>query len=371
MPTQTSTINADLAHMKAALGLARRGLGLVWPNPAVGCLLVRDGRVVGRGWTAPGGRPHAETQALDMAGEQARGATAYVTLEPCSHHGKTGPCAEALIKAGIVRVVVAVDDPDPRVSGRGLEMLRKAGISVDLGLLADEAAEVNAGFFCRINNNRPLVTLKSASTLDGKIATHRGESQWITGPKARSAGHMLRAEADAIMVGSTTAVIDNPDLTCRLPGLESRSPVRVVVDSRLRLPLTSKLVATAKQVPTWVVTIKGNDPDRLNAFEACGVEIIEVKTGDEGVDLTAVLAALGERGVTRLLVEGGAHLAAALLRHDLVDRIAWFRAPLIMGGDGLPAVMPFGVDALDDAPRFTRLSVAELGGDIFEYLTRD
>lgn len=369
MPTSIST--TDLGHMKAALGLARRGLGTVWPNPAVGCVIVRDGRVVGRGWTAPGGRPHAETLALEMAGGQARGATAYVTLEPCSHQGQTGPCAEALIQAGIARVVAAIDDPDPRVSGRGLEMLRKAGVQVDLGLCREEAAEVNAGFFCRINENRPLVILKSASSLDGRIATHGGESQWITGPEARAAGHLLRAEADAIMVGSTTAITDNPDLTCRLPGLEGKSPIRIVVDSRLRLPLTSKLVATAKRVPTWIVTLAGSDPDRIAAFEAAGVEVLECPPGEEGVDLSAVLNLLGERGLTRLLVEGGAHIAAALLRHDLVDRLAWFRAPLVLGGDGLPAVMPFGTDHLDQAPRFTRLSVAELGGDIFEYLTRD
>jgi len=369
--TTKSSANIDLGHMKAALGLARRGLGLVWPNPAVGCVLVKDGRVVGRGHTAAGGRPHAETQALAQAGEQARGATAYVTLEPCSHHGKTGPCAEALIQAGIARCLVAVDDPDPRVSGRGLEMLRKAGVHVELGLCRQEAAELNAGFFSRITQGRPLVTLKSAGSLDGRIATHSGESKWITGPEARAAGHLLRAEADAIMVGSTTAITDNPDLTCRLAGLEGRSPVRVVVDSRLRLPLTSKLVATAKQVPTWLVTVAGNDPERLLAYEGCGVEIIEVPAGEEGVNLPAVLKALGERGLTRLLVEGGAHLSAALLHHDLVDRIAWFRAPLLIGGDGLAAVVPFGIDRLEQAPRFTRLSVAEFGGDIFEYLTRD
>jgi diaminohydroxyphosphoribosylaminopyrimidine deaminase/5-amino-6-(5-phosphoribosylamino)uracil reductase len=372
--TSTSTIKGaaeDRAHMQAALGLARRGLGQVWPNPAVGCVLVREGRVVGRGWTAPGGRPHAETQALLMAGEQAKGAVAYVTLEPCSHQGKTGPCAEALIKAGVVRAVVAIDDPDPRVSGRGLEMLRQAGIVVELGLCREEAAEINAGFFTRLSAGRPLVTVKSASSLDGRIATHSGESKWITGPKARSAGHFLRAEADAIMVGSTTAIVDDPDLTCRLPGLEGRSPVRLVVDSRLRLPLTSKLVANAKSTPTWLITVTGNDPERLLAYANCGVEVIEVAAGEEGVDLPAVMTELGSRGLTRLLVEGGAHLTAALLRHDLVDRVAWFRAPVLLGGDGLAAVVPFGVDHLDQAPRFIRLSVAELGGDIFEYLTRD
>lgn len=372
MPTSTTSTAEDLGHMTAALGLARRGLGSVWPNPAVGCVLVNDGRVVGRGRTAPGGRPHAETEALSMAGERARGAVAYVTLEPCSHQGQTGPCAEALIRAGIRRAVVAIDDPDPRVSGRGLEMLRKVGVQVDLGLCREEAAEINAGFFRRVNEKRPLVILKSASSLDGRIATHSGESKWITGQEARTAGHMLRAEADAIMVGSTTAMIDDPDLTCRLTGLESRSPVRVVVDSHLRLPLTARVVATAKRVPTWLVTMKGNDPTRLSAYKTCGVEVVEAPPGEEeGVDLPAALQALGERGLTRILVEGGAHLSAALLRCDLVDRIAWFRAPLLIGGDGLPSAMPFGIDRLEQAPRFTRLSVAEFGGDIFEYLTRD
>jgi len=357
--------------MQAALGLARRGLGQVWPNPAVGCVIVQENRVVGRGFTAVGGRPHAETQALAMAGAAAKGATAYVTLEPCSHHGKTGPCAEALIQAGVTRVVAAVEDPDPRVSGRGFEMLRKAGLTVEVGLCRAQAAEINAGFFKRVCEGLPLVTLKLATSLDGRIATHSGESQWITSPEARAFGHMLRAEADAIMVGSGTALADNPDLTCRLPGLEDRSPVRLVVDSRLRLPLTAKLVATAAQRPTWLITREGNDPARLEAYEAAGVQIVEVAGGEEGVDLPSALKALGERGLTRILVDGGAHLGAALVRHGLVDRLAWFRAPVLLGGDGVPAMVSFGLDHLADAPRFSRLSVAEMGGDIFEYLTKD
>ncbi len=361
----------DLAHMRAALGLARRGLGRVWPNPAVGCVLVNAGRVVGRGWTAPGGRPHAETQALAQAGAAAQGATAYVTLEPCSHHGKTPPCAEALIRAGVRRAVVAVDDPDPRVSGRGLALLRAAGLDVELGVCSEEAAELNAGFFSRVNRGQPLVILKAATSLDGRIATGSGHSQWITGTRAREAGHRLRAEADAIMVGSTTAIVDDPDLTCRLPGLEHRSPVRLVVDSRLRLPLTARLVADARRVPTWLITARGNPVERLEAYSRCGVEVIEVPAGEEGVDLPAVFAALGQRGLTRVLVEGGAHLSAALLRHDLVDRLAWFRAPMLIGGDGVPAAVAFGVDQLAEAPRFTRLSVAEFGDDLFEFLTRD
>ncbi len=357
--------------MEAALGLARRALGEVWPNPAVGCVLVKDGRVVGRGSTAPGGRPHAETAALGKAGAAARGATAFVSLEPCSHHGQTGPCADALIAAGVARVVAAVEDPDPRVSGRGLARLRDAGLQVELGLCAEAAAEINAGFFCRVCHGRPLVTLKVATSLDARIATHGGESKWITGAAARAAGHRLRAEADAILVGSGTALADNPELTCRLPGMEHRSPLRVVIDGRLRLPLTSKLVATAHLVPTWVITHGGNGVERLNALADCGVEVIEVSAADDGnTDLFAAFAELGRRGLTRVLVEGGAHLSAALLRAGLVDRLAWFRAPLLLGGDGVPVASGFGIDRLGDAPRFDRLAVAELGGDLFEYLTR-
>jgi diaminohydroxyphosphoribosylaminopyrimidine deaminase/5-amino-6-(5-phosphoribosylamino)uracil reductase len=357
--------------MAAALGLARRGLGSVWPNPSVGCVLVKEGRVVGRGRTAPGGRPHAETEALAQAGEQARGATAYVTLEPCSHHGKTPPCAEALVAAGVSRVVAATQDPDPRVSGRGLARLREAGVTVEAGVMKEEADEIIAGFRCRVETGKPLVTLKIAATLDGRTATHRGESQWITGPDARARGHLLRAQSDAIMIGSGTALIDDPLLSCRLPGLEERSPVRVVVDGRLSLPLTSKLVASARDIPLWLITRTGNSPERLAAFDECGVEVIEISPSPAGtVDLAAALQELGARGLTRLLVEAGGHLAAALLQSQLVDRLAWFRAPMLIGGDGLPAAVSFGIDELNQAPRWRRLSAACLGTDMVEYLAK-
>jgi len=357
--------------MSAALGLARRGLGAVWPNPSVGCILVRQGRVVGRGRTASGGRPHAETEALAQAGELARGADAYVTLEPCSHHGRTPPCAEALIKAGVARVFVGTQDPDPRVSGRGLTLLREAGIEVVTGVLEDEARDVLAGFQCRVEKGRPLVTLKIAATLDGRTATHTGESQWITGDIARARGHLLRAQSDAIMIGSGTARIDDPTLTCRLPGLEDRSPVRIVVDGRLTLQLTGKLVASARDIPLWLLTRTGNPPERLAALVECGVEVIEIGPGPDGsVDLAAALRELGGRGLTRLLVEAGGHLAAALLRQDLVDRLAWFRAPMLIGGDGLPAAVSFGIDKLAEAPRWRPLSAASLGTDMVEYLER-
>ncbi len=362
-----ATTDLDKAHMRSALGLARRGLGSVWPNPAVGCVIVTDGRVVGRGFTQPGGRPHAETEALAMAGAAARGATAYVTLEPCAHHGRTPPCAEALIAAGIARVVVAACDPDPRVSGKGISMLRTAGIAVTENFLSDEAEELNAGFLLKIREGRPLVTLKLASTLDGRIATHGGESKWITGEAARQAAQMLRAASDVVMVGSGTALADDPDLTCRLPGLADRSPVRVVVDGRLRLPLTARLVATASDIPTWVVTLAGGDKARRAVLEGAGVELLDAPNGpDHQIDLAVVMKMLADSGVTRVLVEGGAHLAAALLRRGLVDRLVWFRAARLIGGDGLPAAQSFGIDHLSQTPRFVLTDSRAVGEDRME-----
>src|SRR6266446_3099076 len=262
---------SDVGHMRAAIALARRGLGDVWPNPAVGCVIVRKGRVVGRGWTQPGGRPHGETVALARAGVAATGATAYVTLEPCCHWGKTPPCADALIAAGLRRVVVALEDPDPRVAGAGIERLRAAGIEVEVGLCAAEAAEINAGFLQRVRLGRPLVTLKLATSLDGRIATAGGESRWITGPLARERAHLLRATHDAILVGTDTVLADDPRLTCRVPGLSRRSPVRVVIDRHLRISPGARLIAEARQVPTSVVTPGAADPDRQKALRNAGV----------------------------------------------------------------------------------------------------
>jgi len=356
--------------MRAALGLARRGLGRVWPNPAVGCILVKDDKVVGRGWTQPGGRPHAETEALGRAGSLAGGATAYVTLEPCAHHGKTPPCAKALAEAKVARVVAAIEDPDPRVSGRGFDLLRAAGIAVEVGLLAGDAEEINAGFFCRVIKGRPLVTLKLATSQDGRIATHKGESRWITGPLARAEVHRLRAEHDAVMIGIGTAMADDPELSVRLPGFEHRQPIRIVVDGRLRLSLTSKLVRQAGTHPLWLVTRKGAEASRRKVFESCGVEIIEIAPDAEGnVDHGLAMAALGERGLTRVLVEGGAHLAAALLRHGLIDRVAWFRAPMLIGGDGVPALVAFGVDHLSEAIGLERLAAGAIESDMMEVFT--
>ncbi len=356
--------------MRAALALARRGLGNAWPNPSVGCVVVRDGRVAGRAVTAPGGRPHAEPLALAMAGPAARGATVYVTLEPCCHTGRSPPCTEALIAAGVARVLVATRDPDPRVDGTGMARLRAAGIVVEEGLLAAEAEEVNAGFFSRVRRGRPLVTLKLASTLDGRIATRTGESRWITGEPARRMAHALRGRHDAVMVGVGTVLADDPDLTCRIPGYDPVGPVRVVADSHLRTRLTSRLVATAAQAPTWLIARNGADPERRRALESAGVSVIMVAAGTPGVDLAAALAVLAARGITRVLAEGGAQLAAALLRADLVDRIAWFHAPTVMGGDGWPAAQAFGIERLAAMPRFVRASATGLGDDMLTELRR-
>jgi diaminohydroxyphosphoribosylaminopyrimidine deaminase / 5-amino-6-(5-phosphoribosylamino)uracil reductase len=366
-----SEAGTDLAHMRVALALARRGLGRTWPNPAVGCVLVNRRRVVGRGWTQAGGRPHAETEALQRAGKDAAGSSAYVSLEPCSHHGQTPPCAEALIAAGVRRVVVAVEDPDPRVSGRGLELLRDAGLEVTLGVGADEALEINAGFLMRLEKNRPLITLKLAMTLDGRIATHNGESRWITGEPARQRSHLLRAQHDAVMVGSGTVLADDPLLNVRLPGLERESPLRIVLDGRMRLPLTSALVVSARDTPTWLVTLPGGDKRRRQTYADCGIEVIEAAPGTDGaLDLVQVMGRLAKHGLTRLLVEGGAKLAAALLRDKLVDRLAIFRAPSLIGGDGLPAATGFGLQRLADMPGFVALETMELGQDRLETYRR-
>lgn len=358
--------------MGAALALARRGLGRVWPNPAVGCVIVTPGgEVAGRGWTQPGGRPHAETEAIRRAGAAARGATAYVSLEPCAHTGKTGPCSEALIAAGVARVVIATEDPDPRVAGQGIEGLRKAGIEVRVGVGRVDAERLNAGFLRRVVDGRPLVMAKFATTLDGRVATHRGESKWITGELARAWGHALRASFDAIVTGASTVRVDDPDLTCRLPGLSDASPVRVVMDSRLNMPLTSRIVATARKHPSWIVTCAGAPRERRRAFADCGLDVIEVEPDDGGRPaVDAALAALAERGITRVMVEGGPHIMATFLRAGVVDRIAWFRAPAVIGGDGLPAVHAFGIDHIAGMPRFVHARTIACAPDVLELYER-
>ena len=355
--------------MHHALALARRGLGLVAPNPAVGCVIVSgDDRVLGRGWTQKGGRPHAERVALDHAGAAARGATAYVTLEPCAHHGETPPCAEALVAAGVARVVGAIEDPDPRVSGKGYERLRSAGVQAHTGLLEREAAEINEGFLLRIREGRPLVTFKIAQSLDRLTATAPGRSKWITGPEARRFGHLLRAQYDAILVGIETVIADDPELTCRIPGLEHASPMRVVLDTRGRLSSETKIAKTAKNIRTLQFTA---DPTQASALSKFGVETIQA-TRDAGgrVDIAAMLTELGRRGVTRLLVEGGATVQTAFLEAGLVDRIELFTAPLVLGAGGRNSAAAIRTTTLEKALRFRRVGRRALGVDLLESFAR-
>ncbi len=355
---------SDTGFMRAAISLARRGLGQTAPNPSVGCVIVRSGVVVGRGGTAPGGRPHAEVQALAMAGEAARGATAYVTLEPCSFTGKTGPCVDVLISAGIARVVVGTTDPHPKVNGAGLTKLRAQGIEVTENVLRDECEELIDGFAATIREGRPLMTLKLASSLDGKIATAKGESQWITGEEARRMAHGLRGRHDAVLAGVGTVLADDPDLTCRIVGYRAAPLVRVVVDSHLRTPLLSRLVRGAGEHPLWILHRNGADKHRRKALAAAGVKLIELPASSAGVDLTAGMQALAKHGLTRVLVEGGGTIAAGLLRAQLVDRLAWFHAPCIMGADGWPAAQAFGVNQLAQMPRFVPLAQQRAGADM-------
>jgi len=353
--------------MAAALALARRGLGRTWPNPNVGCVIVKNGRVVGRGWTQPGGRPHAETEALARAAGDAAGGAVYVTLEPCNHHGQTPPCTQALITARVARVLVAIEDPDPRVSGTGVRRMREAGVAVEVGLMAAEAEALTRGFLRRMRAGRPVFTWKAATTLDGRIATSTGESRWITGETARARAHLLRATHDAVMVGIGTALADDPELTCRLPGLGDSSPVRVVVDSQARLPLGCKLVASVRATPTWVVTAAGADPARRAALAAAGVEVLAVATDGDGRPAMAAMAAeLGRRGLTRVLVEGGGRLIAALLAAGLIDEVVAVRAGSVIGGEGVPVVGRLRLAALADAPRFALTGVETCGGDVME-----
>jgi diaminohydroxyphosphoribosylaminopyrimidine deaminase/5-amino-6-(5-phosphoribosylamino)uracil reductase len=350
--------------MRHALALAARALGTTAPNPAVGCVIVgRDGRIVGRGWTSAGGRPHAETMALAAAGPDARGATAYVSLEPCAHHGQTPPCAQALIDAGVARVLAAVEDPDSRVCGKWLARLRDAGIAVELGLFGREAADLNAGFFLRVTAGRPLVTLKIAQSADGRTASSSGESRWITGEQARLCGHLMRARHDAILVGIETALADDPALTCRVAGLEARSPLRIVLDSRLRLTAQSCLARTAREYPTLVFTAVEPHASLLDL----GVDIVRVATDSHGrLELCAILDILAGKGVTRLLVEGGARIHAGFLGAGLVDRIEAFSAPLLLGAAGHPAIGALGATGLADAPRLVRRASRLLGPDRLE-----
>jgi len=348
--------------MRTALALGRRGQGQVWPNPAVGCVIVRDGRVLGRGWTQPGGRPHAEAVALARAGAAARGATAFVTLEPCAHHGLTPPCAQALAAAGVARVVAPLTDTDPRVAGLGFETLRRAGVQVTTGVLAGEAARDHAGFFLRVEQGRPLVTLKLAASLDGRIATATGESRWITGLEARRLVHAMRARHDAVMVGAGTARADDPSLTVRGLGIV-RQPVRLVVSRRLDLPLMGQLARTAREVPVWLCHGTDADPALVETWQGLGARLFPCSVAGGQLDPLAVLHALGQAGLTRVFCEGGGALAASLLAGDLVDELAVFSAGLALGAEGRPGLGALGLERLAEAPRFELHEATRVGGD--------
>ena len=350
--------------MSLALSLGRRGQGNCWPNPAVGCVIVKDGRIVGRGWTQPGGRPHAETEALKQAGPAGRGATAYVSLEPCAHHGQTPPCSQALIDAGIARVVAPVEDSDARVAGQGFAALRDAGVIVETGVLSEQAEQDHAGFFMVTELGRPMVTLKLANSFDGRIATASGQSQWITGPEARRHVHAMRARHDAVMVGAGTARADDPSLTVRDLGID-RQPVRVVFSRRLDLPLMGHLARTASENPLWLCHGADADAERLRAWEGLGARLIACQSSGAHLDPRDVLIRLGEAGLTRVFCEGGGALAASLLADDLVDELVGFTAGLIIGAEGAPSVGALGLDRLEAAPRFERVETRAIGADIF------
>ena len=353
----------DIRWMRLALSLGRRMQGRTWPNPAVGCVIVKDGRVVGRGWTQPGGRPHAETEALAQAGTLARGATAYVSLEPCAHHGKTPPCSEALISAGVGCVVAPIEDNDARVAGQGFAMLRDAGVEVRTGVCADEAAANHAGFFLKTDLGRPWVTLKLASSFDGRIATATGESKWITGAGARRVVHAMRARHDAVMVGAGTARADDPSLTVRDLGM-ARQPVRVVVSRRLDLPLISNLARTAHDVPVWLMHGSDADGERKRAWEGIGARLFPCAVSGAQLDPADILAQLGAAGLTRVFCEGGSALAASLLAADLVDELVGFSAGVAIGAEGLPAIGAMGLDHLSEAPRYALVDVRQVGADV-------
>jgi diaminohydroxyphosphoribosylaminopyrimidine deaminase/5-amino-6-(5-phosphoribosylamino)uracil reductase len=366
----TARVADHARFMSLALALGRRGLGRTWPNPAVGAVVVKDGVVLGRGWTQASGRPHAETEALRRAGAAARGATLYVTLEPCSHHGQTPPCADAIIAAGIARVVSAMVDPNPEVAGAGHWRMAEQGIVVEVGLGADEARLAHAGHIRRVLDGRPHVFLKLAVSADGKAGLAGRRPAAITGEVARARVHHMRAMSDAVVTGIGTVLADDPLLTCRLPGMADRSPVRVVLDGSLRLPLDRRLVASARDTPLWVMTRAPAAVDRERALTAKGVEVLQVAARNGRLDLLAVLKLLAERGITRLMVEAGPIVAAAFLNADLVDEAALFSSPHTLGADGIDALEGLPLEALTRSPRLELIGTEQAGADTVELFRR-
>jgi len=360
---------SDRRFMALALSLGRRGLGRTWPNPAVGAVVVKNGEIVGRGWTQPGGRPHAEIEALRRAGEAARGATLYVTLEPCSHHGKSPPCADAVIASGIARVVSALQDPNPEVSGAGHARLRSAGIAVDVGIGGAAARRDHAGHIRRMREGRPQVMIKLAISADGKAAGAGRARVAITGDAVRNRVHLLRAQSDAIMIGSGTVLADDPVLTCRLPGMVKMSPTRVILNSTLRLPIRSRLVQTARDTPLWVIAADNAPPGSEAALRGHGADVVRTAEKNGRLDLTAVLKLLAARGITRLMVEGGPTLASAFIASDLVDEALLFHSPTRVGDDGLAALDPRARTMFDR--HLKCISSEQVGPDRQEYYERE
>jgi len=358
----------DERFMRLALALGRRNLGRTWPNPAVGAVIVKDRVIVGRGWTQQSGRPHAEVEALRHAKKAAQGATMYVTLEPCSHQGKTPPCADAIARAGIVRVVSAVEDPNPEVAGKGHERLRAKGIAVDVGLFAQEARRVHAGHFTRIAQARPHVTLKLAISADGKAGLASRKQASITGEAAREWVFKMRAASDAILVGIGTILSDDPQLTCRLPGMFERSPVRVVLDARLRLPLATSVAATVRETPTWVFASQKPSAIAEEILQQKGCRVFRVDESDGRLDLRQVLKTLAEQGITRLMVEGGPTVAASFAAADLVDEAILLRGEKPIGASGIEPLEGMSLDSLTS--RLTPQGREKLGGDTIETFAR-
>jgi len=370
MATAPGDSDHDRRFMQLALALGRRGLGRTWPNPAVGAVIVKDGVIVGRGWTQAGGRPHAETEAIKRAGKAARGGTLYVTLEPCSHQGKTPPCANAIIRAGIARVVSSIEDPNPEVSGQGHAKLRERGIVVETGLGADEALRQHAGHTRRMRDGRPQVLLKLAVSADGKAGLVGRKPVAITGEPARARVHLMRAEFDAILIGIGTVLSDDPHLTCRLPGMLERSPVRVVLDAKLRLPLATSVVGTARETPTWVFTGSAVSAMAEEILRAKGVEVFRLDAKDGRLDLAQILKMLAGRGITRLMVEGGPTVAAAFVQTDLVDEATLFRSPHPIGADGVDALEGLPLTALTQSPQLKLVASEAVGGDTVDWFER-
>lgn len=353
----------DVQMMRWALELAIGGRGRTSPNPMVGAVVVKDGAIVGEGYHPYVGGPHAEVVALDAAGEGAKGASIYVTLEPCCHTGRTPPCTDAVLRAGIARLIAAVEDPNPAVSGQGFARLQEAGIAVEVGVCEAEARALNAAFFTWVTQGRPLGILKAGMSLDGRIATRTGDARWITGEAARRRVHQMRTEVDAILVGAETALRDDPLLTARDVDAP-RQPLRVVADSRARLPLTHQLVRTAREVPTLVATTAATPADRIAALQGAGVEILTLEGPGPRVDLRALAEALAKRDVTSLLIEGGGTLHGAALEAGIVDRVALFVAPLLLGGtDAVPLLGGAGAATLSEAWRVTDVTVERVGDD--------